>query len=323
MRIVPVFIPHMGCMHECIFCNQRSITGARQPDFFEVEQIIKEGLAKSGPAQIAFYGGSFTAIPHNFFVGYLEVASSFIKTGEAVDIRISTRPDCIDDDILRTLRTYNVTTIELGVQSLSDNVLNIIKRGHTAADVYNAVSLIRQYDFQLILQMMVGLPGSDSEAELHTAIKIAELLPEGVRIYPVCVIKDTELYNLFACGEYTPPDIEQATQSCADILKIFQHGKINVIRIGLNPTEELSKGAIAAGAYHPAMGELVRSRVLRDEAEARLRGLCGEVTIYVKKGRTPLMRGQKNCNMKYFESNYPDIDIKILERQQESEVTVQ
>ena len=204
--IIPVFIPHWGCPHACVFCNQRRISGVKHPADAETVRAEVERartvLPKGERAELAFYGGSFTAIPAEQQEALLSAAKACLDEGVLSSIRLSTRPDAIDADVLSRLHRYGVETIELGAQSLCDEVLRCAHRGHTAADVENASRLIRASGFRLILQMMTGLPGDSPERSIHTAKKIISLKPDGVRIYPTVIVRDTELYDRWSAGHY-------------------------------------------------------------------------------------------------------------------------
>ncbi len=299
--IIPVFIPHVGCPHDCVFCNQKKIAGTLSaPDGKEVERIISGSLEACGEnAQIAFYGGSFTAIPLEQMKEYLSAAKQFIDKGKVSSIRLSTRPDCIDAERLEILREYGVKTIELGAQSMCEYVLLESGRGHNANHTRAAARLIKKFGFELILQMMTNLPGSDDEKDKETAKELAKLSPDGVRIYPTVVIRDTYLEELWRRGEYIPCNPEEAAELGASLIDIFEKEKIPVIRFGLNPTDDLSGGEALAGAYHPALGEMAQSvRLLRRcEAEIEKSGISGEnLVIYVNPKRVSAMSGQKKKN---------------------------
>ena len=265
-HIIPVFVPHLGCPHNCVFCNQNSITGEQKPATGrDVERIVEAALSGEVPEngyQIAFYGGSFTAIPASEQEELLSAAYSYVKKGVVKSIRLSTRPDAIDGEILTRLEKYGVTTVELGVQSLDDTVLLKSGRGHSAQVVYSSSELIKKRGFRLIIQMMTGLPGDTKEKSLATARKIISIHPDGVRIYPTVIIKNTPLYELYLRGTYREHTVEEAVDWCAEIVPLFNSENIPIIRLGLNPTDDLSAGEAAAGAYHPALGELVKSRIL-------------------------------------------------------------
>ena len=301
--IIPVFVPHSGCPHDCVFCNQRRITGQQEPATADtVRQAVKaaSALPKSNvKRQLAFYGGSFTAIPVNEQTALLEAAREALDAGEIQSIRLSTRPDAIDDEVLQRLRYYGVETVELGAQSLCDKVLLMSGRGHTAKHVEDASRLIKEYGFKLILQMMTGLPGDTVEHSIETAQRIIDLKPDGVRIYPTVIVRDTALYDMWKAGKYTEHTVEDAVSVCAKLVPMFEGAQIPIIRLGLNPTDELSGGAAAGGAYHPALGELVKSRIMYEKADALLddiaAGSC--VVLYVHPTKVSQMVGQHRCNV--------------------------
>ncbi|MBQ3257378.1 MAG: radical SAM protein [Oscillospiraceae bacterium] len=318
--IIPVFVPHVGCPNDCVFCNQRRISGAVRPITpEELSRTICEGAAVTPNGverQLAFYGGSFTAIPVEAQTALLEAAQPYLADGTLSSLRLSTRPDAIDEEILLRLRRYGVRTIELGAQSMDDTVLTLAGRGHTAARVTAAAAMVKAYGFELILQMMTGLPGDeDGEASLMTARTIAAMKPHGVRIYPTVIVRDTALYEQWKAGSYKEHTVEAAVELCARIVPIFQEAEISIIRLGLNPTEDLSAGDAAAGAYHPALGEMVRSRMMLNTVRSRLEG-CergSRVLIEVGKGKTSQMIGQKRCNVKALQAEFGLAELKIRE----------
>ena len=254
-RILPVFIPHEGCPYDCVFCNQRRIAASVSPEPEEVRERVCAAYQAGLISEVAFYGGSFTAIPAERQEAFLKAVAD---TG--VSIRLSTRPDCIDGTVIERLQRYQVKTVELGAQSMVDEVLRRAGRGHTADDVRRASRMIRAAGMDLILQAMAGLPG-DAGTWRDTAEELAALSPDGVRIYPVVVVRDTALYDMWRQGDYRPLTVSEGADAAADMLEVFLAHDIPVIRIGLNPTGELSGGAAVAGAYHPALGEMARSRV--------------------------------------------------------------
>lgn len=274
--IIPVFVPHLGCPNDCVFCNQRRISGSTVPATAEdVEKAIENAAAlprTGAKRQLAFYGGSFTAIPIHEQTALLAAAKAHLDSGDIDAIRLSTRPDAIDGAVLKRLKAYGVETIELGAQSMCEEVLRLAGRGHTALDVEKASLMIREAGFRLILQMMTGLPGDSVERSVETAKRIIALKPDGVRIYPTVIVRDTALFDLWKAGRYKEHTVEDAVEYCARLVPLFDAAGIPVIRLGLNPTEELSGGAAAGGAYHPALGELVKSRIMLERAETLLRG---------------------------------------------------
>jgi len=329
--IIPVFVPHLGCPYTCVFCNQNRISGAQSPAAPEtVIEAMKQAALPGKPVkrQLAFYGGSFTAIPLEQQTALLQTAKMYIDRGELDSIRLSTRPDAISEEILQRLKQYGVETIELGAQSMDEEVLRRSGRGHTAKDVENASLLIRQYGFRLILQMMTGLPGDTPERSLQTARRIISLSPDGVRIYPTVIVRDTALYELWKRGSYEEHTVEQAVTTCAAMVPLFEEAGIPIIRLGLNPTDDLSGGDAAGGAYHPALGELVRSRIYRNRAELLLADTepGTSVILGVAPEKISQMTGQHRSNLEYLKQKYglrelkvrscgcPAGEVKILER---------
>lgn len=302
--IIPVFVPHLGCPNDCVFCNQRRITGSERPATAQTvaEAIERASALPCGGAkrQLAFYGGSFTAIPACEQEELLCAAQRYLERGEIDSIRLSTRPDAIDGATLRRLREHGVETIELGAQSLDDEVLRLSGRGHTARDVVDASEAIKAAGFSLVLQMMTGLPGDSDEKDVRTARGVIALGPDAVRIYPTVIVRDTALYDLWRAGLYTEHSVEDAVRVCAVLLPMFETAGIPVIRLGLNPTEELSGGAAAGGAYHPALGELVRSRVMLNKARAILAVVPAgsRVSLGVSPARISQMTGQHRQNVR-------------------------
>ena len=231
-------------------------------------------------------------------------------------MRLSTRPDAIDDTVLERLKAYGVETVELGAQSMDDEVLRRAERGHTAQDVERASRLIKAAGFRLILQMMTGLPGATDETDIETARRLVALRPDGVRVYPTVIVRDTALFDLWQAGEYREHTVEDAVRVCAKIVPLFEAAGIPIIRLGLNPTEELSGGAAVGGAYHPALGELVKSRILLEKARALLNGIepGSRVTLEVGRGKTSQMAGQHRENLRRLTEEYALTNLKIREK---------
>ena len=324
--IIPVFVPHVGCPNDCVFCNQRRISGVVRPiTSEEVSCAIEQGAAITSnevQRQLAFYGGSFTAIPVAQQNGLLEAVQPYLRNGTIASIRLSTRPDAIDEETLLRLRRFGVSTIELGAQSMDDTVLQLSGRGHTAEQVEQAARMVKDFGFELILQMMTGLPGDENgEASVSTAQRIAALLPHGVRIYPTVIVKDTALYDQWLAGVYQEHTVETAVEVCARIVPIFDAEGIPVIRLGLNPTEDLSGGDAAGGAYHPALGEMVRSRIMLERARALLAGAQpgDSAEITVGKGKMSQMIGQKRCNAAVLKAEFGLQELKIRELSRKSD----
>ena len=307
--IVPVFVPHWGCRHACVFCDQRQITGQRLPATARtVEEAMRQAAALPPGAkrQLAFYGGSFTAIPPQEQEKLLAAAQEYVRRGDLTSLRLSTRPDAIDEETLERLKRYDVETIELGAQSMDDEVLRLCGRGHSAADVEAASGQIKEAGFSLVLQMMTGLPGSSEERDLETARRLRALQPNAVRIYPTVIVRGTELERLWRAGLYTEHTVEDAVRVCAKLVPLFEEAGIPILRLGLNPTGELSGGAAVGGAYHPALGELVRSRILRTRAEELLCGIepGTSVTLGVNARELSQMIGQKRENIAYLKERF-------------------
>ncbi len=316
--VIPVFVPHLGCPQRCVFCDQKRISGSEGAASAEtVRQAIKAAAAlplSGAKRQLAFYGGSFTAIPAAQQCELLGAAAEAIGRGEIDAIRLSTRPDAIDKTVLERLRRYGVETVELGAQSMDDAVLAASRRGHTARDVENAAAAVRAAGFRLILQMMTGLPGSDEEKDVETARRLIALRPDGVRIYPTVIVRGTELCQMWRRGEYREHTVEDAVSVCAKILPLFEAAGIPVIRLGLNPTEELSSSEAAGGAYHSALGELVKSRVMLKRAREVLAGTPrgSRVTLGTASRSLSQLIGQKKENLRRLKIEYDLGEIKVV-----------
>lgn len=315
--VIPVFIPHAGCPHDCVFCDQRRISGhASPPAPEEVSEIIGSAVGKlSASAELAFYGGSFTCLPLEDQRAYLEAAAPFLLSGAVSRIRVSTRPDAVSVEILNLLSSHGVETVELGAQSLNDGVLAKANRGHLAADVENASRLVKASGLKLILQLMFGLPGDTPQSAAESCRRAAALSPDGVRFYPVVVLRGTALYDMMLRGEYSPLSVGDAVSLCAGVLPIFTEKNIPVIRLGLNPTDELSGGAAVAGAYHPAFGELTWSRYFLNLAFSKLEKLevrGKTVTLGVHPSRLSVMAGQHRCNTLALKERFSPGKIRIV-----------
>ena len=301
---ISVFVPHNGCPHQCSFCNQKEITGqVFQPTADDVRAAINTALASLGDrakdAELAFFGGSFTAIDRSYMTELLSAAYPFVRDGSIYGIRISTRPDAIDCERLNILKSFGVTAIELGAQSMDDEVLAANRRGHTSEDVSIASELICSYGFSLGLQMMTGLYKSSDEKDIRTAEKLAALRPDTMRVYPTVVMKGTQLAELFVSGEYKAPDTQQAVRLCTRILRFFEEQGIPVIRLGLHDSPSLRESMIG-GAYHPAFRELVESGIMLENALAALEKngtKSGEVTFLVSEQSVSRFTGQKRSNI--------------------------
>lgn len=298
-RNIALFVPHAGCPHQCSFCNQRTISGKAQPlTAAEVHSAAQLALSSGGRGgEIAFFGGSFTAIDREYMLSLLKAAHGYIEDGSFDCIRISTRPDAIDDEILDLLEYYGVANIELGVQSLDDEVLSLNERGHTAATAERAARLIKARGFSLGLQMMTGLLGDDGSQSLQTAKKIISLEPDFVRIYPTVVLEGTRLFELWQEGRYRAQTIEQAVELCSELLLLFHSASIPVIRLGLHSGGSVDEG-FAAGAYHPALRELCEGRIYLTRAlELLSKEQAGDYCLAVAPSEISKLIGQKKCNL--------------------------
>ena len=301
---IPVFIPHLGCPNQCVFCNQRSISGVREFDADSLSLIIDTAL-KTIPneyeVEIAFFGGSFTGIDRSLMINLLKTAYSYVEDGRVSHIRCSTRPDYINEEVLSILKSYGVKVIELGLQSTSDEVLETTKRGHSYIDETNACRLIIKHGFELVGQMMIGLPGSTLEDEIKTAEFIINSGASGARIYPTVVFRDTELYQLATNGIYEPLALDDAINRSAEVLKLFLSSDVEVIRIGLCSSENLTSAeTYYAGPNHAAIGELVENRIYYDVIKEKIRDVQIEkddvLKIYVARGCLSKAIGQKKKN---------------------------
>ena len=286
--IIPIFIPHLGCPCQCVFCNQQKITArTKAVSTDEVRETVERYLSTLGDLdtseiEIAFYGGSFTAIPIDAQTAYLEVAKEYIDQGRASSLHISTRPDCIDEEILENLKRYNVSTIELGVQSFSDEVLRLSKRGHDSDIARKAARLVKERGFKLGIQLMIGLPGDSLESCIYSARETVALFPELARLYPTLVIDGTELYDMYEDGSYEALSKEEALLRTKEMYKILHKAGINIMRVGLKSTDIIGGSdlsAINGGTYHPAFRQLVEGEIayemLKEQLDALMEKLDG------------------------------------------------
>lgn len=297
------FIPHLGCPHRCSFCDQQAISGAHAPTPAEVAETCQQALQTMrapGETEIAFFGGSFTAIPRSYLCALLEAVQPFLGEHGFSGIRISTRPDCVSPEICALLRRYGVTVVELGAQSLCDPVLALNQRGHMAADVTDACARLRQYGFQVGLQLMTGLYGSSAALDLETAAQAIALRPDCVRIYPTAILRNTRLGELFQAGVYQPPALDDMVSLCAQMLEQFAAADIPVIRCGLHASQTM-EAVYLGGCYHPAFRELCESRILRGEIARQLAGRpSGSYTFRVQPSGISRAVGHGRCNLTFF-----------------------
>ncbi|MBQ6181425.1 MAG: radical SAM protein [Ruminococcus sp.] len=308
---ISIFIPHVGCPHQCSFCDQRTISGAQHlPDGDEVREICRKALGEvKSPedTEIAFFGGSFTAIPRDYMLELLTAASEFVGEGKFRGIRCSTRPDCISGEVLSILKKYGVTAIELGAQSMDDEVLAANERGHTSEDVRRACSLIKEAGFELGLQMMTGLYKSSQKSDIDTAKALISLAPDTLRIYPVVVLKGTKLAELYESGEYVPAPFDEMVERCAFIMNYARkyHEKVRIIKCGLHASEFVEQDMVA-GYYHPAFRELCESMIYRAVIQAEIFfyfddvSECRSITAAVNSREISKAVGQNRSNINYF-----------------------
>ncbi len=306
---ISVFVPHIGCPNQCSFCNQFSITACHTaPNENDIINAVK--VAKNSKnynpetTELAFFGGSFTAIDREYMLRLLKTAYSVLKNGDISGIRISTRPDAVNGEIIEILKSHGVTAVELGAQSMCDNVLKLNRRGHTVREVEKASKLIKDAGLSLGFQMMTGLYGSDSKTDIFSAEKIIALNPDTVRIYPTITLKGTHLEALFKSGEYCPPTLTDAVETVATLLLMFKKENINVIRTGLHSIEE---NAYVAGPWHPAFKELCDSVIYKREI---LKHAKGNYTCFVPKGEISKAVGQGRQNINELKKHGYNITFK-------------
>lgn len=321
--IIPIFVPHLGCPHDCVFCNQRRITGLSTDVTAEyVEQTIEEYISTFPEGKIhvevAFYGGSFTGIDMEVQKNLLSVPFKYKAKNKIDGIRLSTRPDYIDEKVLNLLKKYKVDTIELGVQSLKDEVLNKSGRGHSSRQVFDAAKLIKDYGFNLGLQMMIGLVGDTKANAIYTAKEFIKLDPYCVRIYPTLVIKDTYLEKMYNKGVYNPLSLEESIDITTDLLMLFEYHNINVIRVGLQPTDNIRLGRdVVIGPFHSSYRQLVESNIykiiLKDYLDTMDKAIFFNKTISIKTNSKSIsnIAGQRSNNIKYLIDRYKLNNIKI------------
>lgn len=318
--IIPIFIPHRGCKNECVFCNQKKISGeqravTKEDVRQEIERWLKGFKDKTKPVQVAYFGGSFTGLSLDEQEEFLKVANEFIIQGRVDSIKLSTRPDYITEDILQLLKRYNVKCIELGVQSMDEDVLLASKRGHTAKDVVLASKLIRKFGFELGHQVMVGLPKSTLEKEIYTIKQCIRLKPKIVRIYPVYVLKESKLYDMTkTTKEYTPLDLSDAVYRAKILYEECIKHRINVIRVGLQTTEEINeKNENILGPVCDNYREKILSLISREQIEKRLKHQrnVGDIQIIVPENNKNFVIGNRKENISYFEKNI-NSQVKVI-----------
>lgn len=321
---IPVFIPHLGCNNDCVFCNQRKISGnTRIQNLNEIRKDIDEHIKyikDKRKVQIAFFGGSFTGIPINHQIKYLKLANEYITRGCVDSIRISTRPDYISIPILKMLKQYNVKTIELGVQSMDNIVLKHSKRGHLASDVIRAAVIINLMKMELGFQIMVGLPSSDLKSEIMTISKLLPFRPKQLRIYPVYVLEKSKLFDMYKNNEYTPLTLDDAANRTAEIIKICKSSDVQVIRIGLQSTDEISESNTSiVGPVSDNFAEYALSKIVIEKIEKEILNSLDvnsvdktkkKLEIYVDKRYLSIAIGPNKVNKLYLQNKY-NINLSI------------
>lgn len=318
---IPIFIPHEGCKNECIFCSQRIITGQRDTvtdaDIKKAIEVHAGYLTdkKNADIEIAFFGGSFTGIGREKMISFLDIASGYIGYKNIRGIRISTRPDYIDEETLGILNRYGVKSVELGIQSMDDDVLAASKRGHKASHTVEAAKLIKSYGFGFTGQMMIGLPESTIEKEIGTAESMVSLGIDSARIYPALVFRGTLLDEYFKSGRYVPLTLEEAVVRAKLLKKLFYKNDITVIRMGLCSSDNLGDISMYTGPYHPAFGELVESAIWYDVLSGELQDKIGAKKLYVHARKSDISKitGNKKNNINKLKKEFQIQNIKLIQ----------
>ena len=298
--IIPIFLPHAGCPHRCVFCDQSLITGIRsRPPRNDIRQQIEAFLkfktARRSEVQIAFFGGNFLGLPANEIEAMLAEAADYIKSGRVNSIRFSTRPDTIDPQRLDLIKYFPVTTVELGVQSMDERVLAVTKRGHHTPDTEKAIQYLQDLNYEVGAQLMVGLPGDSPERSMASAQRVAYLKPDFVRIYPTVVLAGSPLANMYNKGDYVPLSLDEAVSRTKSLYLLFKRSNIRVIRMGLQASQDLEEGStILAGPYHPSFGHLVYSEIFLDMAVDQIESSAlntDSISIRTHPGSVSQLRG--------------------------------
>jgi len=309
--IIPLFIPNEGCPHRCVFCHQEKITS--QPhgplDGNAVQEVVRLSVQagdcrEPGPRQVAFYGGTFTSLPIERMRALLGAVQPFLEMGLVESIRVSTRPDAVDRDRLGVMKGFGVSTVELGAQSMDDEVLHLTKRGHGAEDTVKAVSMLKEQGFRVGIQLMPGLPGDSRERFRRTVERVIDLRPDMARLYPVLVIRGTELAEWFRRGSYKALELEDALEICRESCMALEGEGIPVIRIGLlTPPSLFQGGQVLAGPWHGCFGYLVRAGIHLKKIAGLLpgHGEAKEIRIRAPGKEIPLIRGFKNQGLREIE----------------------
>ena len=328
MAIIPIFIPHAGCPHQCVFCNQKTISGQKTAAVDGAKEQINKWLEWVKPSvenEAAFYGGSFTGLDLALQKELLALTDELLDRKVIGSVRLSTRPDYIDEERLELLRAHGVKLVELGVQSLDDSVLQKAERGHTAQQVTEAVALLKSYGFKVGVQLMVGMPSQNFASVKATVEQVLALNPDIARIYPLLVIKGTPLAKSYVAGEFEPLTLEEAVRQAAYVYRKLSEAGVKIIRVGLQPDDELCvEGNIIAGPFHPAMGELVQSYLLREQLTPQIleaAELDGEAVLVLCPNKLESkVRGLRNGNITYWkELTNKDI---IIQKDDSNEIKI-
>lgn len=322
---IPIFIPELACPHQCVFCDQRKISGQQEiPDIKKIKDKIESHLntipEKRSRVEIGFFGGSFTGLPLDQQEMYLKTAAEYVKGRRVEGIRLSTRPDYINEEILDLLKENKVIAIELGAQSMDETVLAKSGRGHTVEDIEKASKLIIDYGFELGLQMMIGLPGDTLEKAKFTAQRIVELGAKNTRIYPTLVIKGTQLEHMHQSGSYKAMRLTEAILWTKDLYLHFEANNIKMIKIGLHPSEELSPDhSLVAGPYHQSFRELVMTEIWKEHLFDKIEFQPEKsIMIYVPLEQLNYAIGHKSENVKLLKNHFSSVkiksDVKLINR---------
>lgn len=330
MKIIPVFVPHIGCPNDCVFCNQKRITGmgtvsANAEYVTKIVEECRKTINENTYTELAFFGGSFTAIDLRVQEELLKVGKYYKDMGVVQSIRCSTRPDAIDNEILELQKKYGMDIIELGIQSLDDEVLKLSNRGHTREDSENASRLINEHGFVLGHQIMPGLPGSSMEKDMKTCLDSIQMKPDMVRIYPTLIIKDTELADMYNEFSYKPLTLEEAVRISAYMYSQYSVNNIKVIRIGLQNTDSINEDEdVIAGPFHPAFRQLVEEKlylesILLTLGKLNLRGR--NITIAADKKIISSIAGHKKTNIDKLKNMF-NINISFIDTFEESLIEI-
>ena len=320
--IIPIFLPNAGCRERCLFCNQKAAPeGVLSPS--SVRKLIETSLAvipyerKDREKQVAFYGGSFTAIHQEDQIRYLKEVQPFLSSGLIDSIRISTRPDAVGEEILSMLEEYGVKTVEVGVQSMIDEVLLLASRGHRAEDILSAAIRLKRRGFEVGVQLMIGLPGDSLERFLQTLDQVIDLKSDFIRIHPTLVLKGAPLEMLWRDGRYFPLSLDETIRWLKKGLLKLERASIPVARIGLQPTPELERNLLA-GPYHPALRQLINSAIFFDMATSLLQisKKDGQAQFLCHPKEVSNLRGQKNENILRLKDHFKLSEIFIDGRQE-------